>query len=182
MPHILVVDDNATNLTLFRHLLRKIDGAAVECYADSVAALGWCTDNEPDLILLDYMMPAMDGLEFIRRLQSIPGRADVPVVMVTADTQSDVRHRALELGGATDDAKIEFIAERLLARPPSSDEMAIVKKSLADLVEWYKAHPDDAKQLITVGDSKPRATDPVQLASWTMLTNELMNLDEVLCK
>jgi hypothetical protein len=90
--------------------------------------------------------------------------------------------RALELGGATDDAKIEFIAERLLARPLSGDETSIVKKSLVDLVEWYKSHPDDAKQLITVGDSKPRAADPVQLASWTMLTNELMNLDEVLCK
>jgi hypothetical protein len=90
--------------------------------------------------------------------------------------------RALDLGGATDDAKIEFIAERLLARPLSGDETAIVKKSLADLSEWYKAHPDDAKQLISVGDSKPRAVDPVQLASWTMLTNELMNLDEVLCK
>jgi len=90
--------------------------------------------------------------------------------------------RALEVGGETDDAKIEFIAERLLARPLSTDETAIVKKSLADLAEWYKAHPDDAKQLITVGDSKPRAVDLVQLASWTMLTNELMNLDEVLCK
>jgi hypothetical protein len=90
--------------------------------------------------------------------------------------------RALEVGGETDDARIEFIAERLLARPLSGDESAIVKKSLADLAEWYKAHPDDAKQLIAVGDSKPRAADPVQLASWTMLTNELMNLDEVLCK
>ena len=90
--------------------------------------------------------------------------------------------RALEVGGETDDARIEFIAERLLARPLSGDETGIVKKSLADLAEWYKAHPDEAKQLIAVGDSKPRAADPVQLASWTMLTNELLNLDEVLCK
>jgi hypothetical protein len=90
--------------------------------------------------------------------------------------------RALEVGGETDDARIEFIAERLLSRPLSGDETAIVKKSLADLAEWYKAHPDEAKQLIAVGDSKPRAADPVQLASWTMLTNELLNLDEVLCK
>ena len=45
-----------------------------------------------------------------------------------------------------------------------------------------ESHPDDAKQLIAIGDSKPRAADPVQLASWTMLTNELLNLDEVLCK
>ena len=90
--------------------------------------------------------------------------------------------RALEIGGETDESRIEFIAERLLARPLSGDEMGIVKKSLADLAEWYKAHPEEAKQLITIGDSKPRAVDPVQLASWTMVTNELMNLDEVLCK
>jgi hypothetical protein len=90
--------------------------------------------------------------------------------------------RALELAAGNDDQRLEFIAERLLARRLSPDELAVVKKSLADLVAWYTAHPDEAKQLITVGDSKPRAADAVQLASWTMLTNELMNLDEVLCK
>jgi len=90
--------------------------------------------------------------------------------------------RALEIGGPADDARLEFIAERVLARPLAADELAIVKKSLADLAEWYKAHPDDAKTLIAIGETKPRAADPVQLASWTMLTNELMNLDEVLCK
>ena len=90
--------------------------------------------------------------------------------------------RALEIGGETDESRIEFIAERLLARPFTADEMPIVKQSLADLMAWYKDHPDDAKQVIAVGDSKPRAADPVLLASWTMLTNELMNLDEVLCK
>jgi hypothetical protein len=90
--------------------------------------------------------------------------------------------RALELGGDSDDARLEFIAERVLARPLAADEMEIVRQSLAALAEWYKTHPDDAKALITVGETKPRAADPVQLASWTMLTNELMNLDEVLCK
>jgi cytochrome c553 len=90
--------------------------------------------------------------------------------------------RALEVAGDTDDSRIDYIAERLLARPLAADEIAIVKKSLADLAEWYKAHPDDAKKLIAIGDSKPRSTDAVQLASWAMLTNELMNLDEVLCK
>lgn len=90
--------------------------------------------------------------------------------------------RALEIGGETDESRIEFIAERLLARPFTAEEVAVVKQSLADLVAWYKDHPDDAKQVIAVGDSKPRAADPVLLASWTMLTNELMNLDEVLCK
>lgn len=90
--------------------------------------------------------------------------------------------RALELAAGDDEQRLEFIAERLLARRFSADELPVVKKSLADLAAWYVAHPDEAKQLVTVGDSKPRATDAVQLASWTMLTNELMNLDEVLCK
>jgi cytochrome c553 len=90
--------------------------------------------------------------------------------------------RALEVAGDTDESRIDFIAERLLARPLSVEETAVVKQSLADLAAWYKAHPDEAKQLIVVGDSKPRAADAVQLASWTMLTNQLMNLDEVLCK
>jgi len=102
-----------------------------------------------------------------------------PQFVEAARTLAD---RALELGVAGDDQRLEFIAERLLARRFSADELPVVKKSLADLVAWYTAHPDDAKQLIAVGDSSPRAADAVQLASWTMLTNELMNLDEVLCK
>ncbi len=98
MPQILIVDDNATNLTLFRHLLRKIDDTEVVCFDDPVSALSWCELHEPDMILVDYMMPDVDGLEFIRRLRRINGRNTVPVVMVTADTQTDVRHQALKLG------------------------------------------------------------------------------------
>jgi len=98
MPHVIVVDDNATNLTLFRHLLLKLDGVTVDCFEDPLQAIAWCTEHEPDLILLDYMMPQVDGLEVIRRLRTQAGRTDIPIVMVTADTESDVRHRALELG------------------------------------------------------------------------------------
>lgn len=89
---------------------------------------------------------------------------------------------ALFLGGESDDARVDFIASRLIARPLGPAEKTIVKKSLADLSAWYKAHPNDAKAVIAVGQSAPRHDDAVLLASWTMLTNELMNLDEVLCK
>ena len=102
-----------------------------------------------------------------------------PQFVEAARTLAD---RALELGGESDDARLEFIAKRILARPLSAAEERIVKQSLADLSGWYAAHPDEAKQLVAVGDSKPRSADLVQLASWTMLTNELLNLDEVLCK
>lgn len=90
--------------------------------------------------------------------------------------------RALELTDKNDEARMAFIASHLLARSLAPEEVLIVTHSLADLLEWYKAHPEDAKQVIAVGDSKPRSANPVELASWTMLINELMNLDEVLCK
>jgi hypothetical protein len=90
--------------------------------------------------------------------------------------------KTLALGGDTDDARIDFLARRLLARPLTAEEAAIVKQSLAGLTEWYQGHPDDAKQVIAVGQSKSVATDPVLLAGWTMLANQLMNLDEFLCK
>ena len=90
--------------------------------------------------------------------------------------------RALEIGGGTDDDRIDFLTERLIARPFSAAEKVIAKKSLADLAAFYKDHPDDARQLLAVGESKPGAYDTGTLATWTMLTNQLMNLDEVLCK
>jgi hypothetical protein len=90
--------------------------------------------------------------------------------------------RALEIGGDSDEARIQFIAGRLLARPLSGDELAAVTPALAALSAQFQARPDDAARLIAIGASKPRAADPVQLASWTMLTNALMNLDEALCK
>ena len=50
------------------------------------------------------------------------------------------------------------------------------------IVDHYAAHSDDAAKLVAVGQSKPRTADVGRLAAWTMLVNELSNLDEVLCK
>jgi len=88
----------------------------------------------------------------------------------------------LQSGGDTDDARVAFMAGRVLARPLDADEMAIVKKSLAEFSGWYQSHPDAAAQLVAVGDSKPVTADTMRLAAWTMLANELLNLDEALCK
>lgn len=85
---------------------------------------------------------------------------------------------------ATDDtARLNLLARRLLARPFRAEELPIVEGSLKDLRDYYQSHADDARKLISEGESKPDASlDPALLATWTMLTNELMNLDEVLNK
>jgi cytochrome c553 len=89
--------------------------------------------------------------------------------------------RAIQTAG-TDEARIDFIATRVLSRPFAAEELSIVKRSLADLSAWYAAHPEEARKLVAVGDAKATTDDAPQLAAWTMLTNEVMNLDEALCK
>ncbi|MCA1906901.1 MAG: response regulator [Magnetospirillum sp.] len=99
---IQIVDDNDTNLMLFEQIaLRVADDVTVECFADPVKALDDARVKLPDLILVDYMMPVMDGHEFLAEVRKLPGGRDVPIVMVTAAGERSVRQKALELG-ATD--------------------------------------------------------------------------------
>jgi Protein of unknown function (DUF1553) len=89
----------------------------------------------------------------------------------------------LKEGGSETDARLTFLAKRLLSRPFRSEELPIVRASLDGLLAQYKAKPEEARKLIAVGESKADpALDPTLLAAWTMLANELMNLDEVLNK
>ena len=82
-----------------------------------------------------------------------------------------------------DDVRIETLARRLLARPFTDQETTVVARSLEKLRQAYAADPEDAQTLIGTGASPvPDDLDPVELAAWTMLCNQLMNLDEVLNK
>ncbi len=99
--NVVIVDDTQINVTLMEALIKKIEGCKPVCFTDSARGLQWCIDNDPDLVIVDYMMPAPDGIEFIRRLREVPARHEVPILMVTADHEKEVRYRALETG-ATD--------------------------------------------------------------------------------
>ena len=81
------------------------------------------------------------------------------------------------------DTRLEFMAKRLLCRPFRAEEVKVVQRSLDSLLTYYQGHPEDARKLINVGESRPEPTmDAPALAAWTMLANQLMNLDEVLNK
>ena len=101
MNQIAIIDDSEINLTLFRALVGRISGCESQTFQSSSKGLAWCVEHTPELIIVDYMMPEMDGLEFIRRLRGIPGRTDVPVLMITANIDKEVRYEALQ-NGATD--------------------------------------------------------------------------------
>jgi hypothetical protein len=82
-----------------------------------------------------------------------------------------------------DEDRLQAIAVRLLARPFSKEELVVIRRSLDELLACYRGRSDDANRLLAVGQAKPDPSiAPEKLAAWTMLTNELMNLDEVLNK
>ena len=113
-------------------------------------------------------------------------RTDTPLqALVTLNDPQFVeaaRHLAQEsLANKTD--RLDFMAERLLARPLTAKEKKIIAANAGDLLAHYKKAPQEAEKLLAVGDSKPDANlDAPTLAAYTMVANELMNLDEVLNK
>jgi two-component system sensor histidine kinase/response regulator len=97
-PLILVVDDEPSNVDVLCDLLEALDYRTVGAGSGD-AALALARDREPDLVLLDIMMPGMDGLEVCRRLKADAATASIPVVFVTALSDAEDRARGIEAGG-----------------------------------------------------------------------------------
>jgi two-component system phosphate regulon response regulator PhoB len=113
-PTILVVEDEVPLLTLLRYNLEK-QGFRVEEAADGQEALLRVAEQRPDLVLLDWMLPALSGLEVCRQLRRRPATRDLPIIMVTARTEDQDAVRALDTG-ADDHISKPFVMEALLAR------------------------------------------------------------------
>ncbi len=119
---VLIVDDHQTNLTLLSFLVKKIEDVTPVVFASPNAALAWCEEHDPDLVLVDYMMPDIDGLQFIERFRAMRGKANIPLVMITADTESDIRQQALELS-----------ANDFITKPVDKNELSARVKNLLSL-------------------------------------------------
>ena len=98
---ILVIDDEPANVALLEELLAEAGYTRVESISDSRAALETCSTFAPDLILLDLMMPHIDGLTVLENLRAVPTELFLPVVVLTADANEETKRRALR-AGATD--------------------------------------------------------------------------------
>jgi DNA-binding NtrC family response regulator len=128
-PTLLVVDDTPTNITvLLGHLGRA--GYKVLVAADGRSAIEQARFALPDLILLDVMMPGLDGYETCARLRADPKTAGIPVIFMTALGELEDKVRAFAAGGV-DHVTKPFQAEEVLSRVRAHVELARLRRELS---------------------------------------------------
>jgi two-component system phosphate regulon response regulator PhoB len=113
-PYILIVEDEAPLVTLLRYNLEK-QGFRVEDAGDGGEALTRITEAAPDLLLLDWMLPTMSGIELCRQLRRRPATRTLPIIMLTARAEDQDAVRGLDTG-ADDYITKPFSTEALIAR------------------------------------------------------------------
>ncbi len=145
MNTVLIVDDSDINLALIKALVLKLGECQPVLFEHPIKALEWCRENVPDLVIVDYMMPEMDGLGFISAFRALHGRNEIPVLMVTANDQKDVRYEAL-LGGAND----------FLIKPIDRIEFSARVRNMLSLRTGQKFLADRAEHLATLVDERTR--------------------------
>ena len=112
-PLVLIVDDNATNIDLLVNTLKGENRLGIA--KNGPNAIAYVAKHKPDLILLDIMMPEMDGYEVCARLKSDPETAVIPVIFITAMSETVNKTRGFELG-AVDYITKPFHAAEVKAR------------------------------------------------------------------
>jgi CheY-like chemotaxis protein len=136
LPTILIVDDIPDNLQLLSDLFK--DEYRVRVAHNGKKALDICTsENAPDLVLLDIMMPDMDGFEVAKRMREHPGSEHIPVIFVTAMTDNDTRLKGLELGA------VDFVT-----KPIDPDVLIPRVRNFMRYVELHKQLQDDYDSML----------------------------------
>lgn len=97
MHKVLYIEDNIVNIQLVQYMLRKSDFSMVHAM-DGQAGLELAAQIKPDVIVIDYHMPGMNGLEVVARIKSNPDLANIPLIALTADTLPET-HRACKQAG-----------------------------------------------------------------------------------
>lgn len=127
---IVIVDDAPIMIALLRKLVGQMEGCEPVPFTDPGEGLAWCEAHDPDLVIVDYLMPGIDGIEFARRFREMPGKRDTPLLMVTAEGDREIRHRALSLGindflnKPFDQLELQARARNMLALRQSQKKLA----------------------------------------------------------
>jgi diguanylate cyclase (GGDEF)-like protein/PAS domain S-box-containing protein len=178
---ILIVDDESLNLRLLQALLGH-EGYVLRTAAGGEEALAAVADDPPDLILLDVMMPGLDGRQVARAVKADPSTSNIPIIMVTAQTDREARLAALDAGAEdflskpVDRAELWLRVRNLLRLKRLSDlfeehQVTLEAEVLARTAE-LRARTGDLKHLRTAMDS---TSDSIALVNRTTMRYVAVN-------
>jgi len=98
-PTIAIIDDEFTSRIILDKIVRSLQkDIVVQAFASPLGALDWLRLNHPDLILVDHLMDEMSGLEVVQKIRRIPHLEHIPIIMITVSNDSEIRHKALDMG------------------------------------------------------------------------------------
>ena len=142
---VLVVDDSGLNLRVATNILEEY--FEVICAKSGPEAFEQMKEQIPDLILLDYHMPVMDGFEFIEKLRSVEEYKDIPIIMLTADNDRDTEVRGFQAGVMDFIAK-PFVNEIMVQRVARILELSRLQKNLQSEVEEQTKRAEERRSQV----------------------------------
>lgn len=143
---VIIVDDRNTARTLLEGLAKSLEpGIVVASFSEPQEALAHMETRIPDLIITDYRMPGMDGIEFTRRVRAQKNLADVPLIIVTVVEDRQIRYQALE-NGATDFLTRPIDPQECRARCINLLALRRNQKIVSSHSQWLEAQVYQATQ------------------------------------
>ncbi len=144
-PCILVVDDQPINVQLLKRKLERENIRVIAAY-NGLEALAAVAEEKPDLILLDVMMPDMDGIEVCQRLQASEETRSIPIIFITARTNKESKLEGLSVG-AVDYITKPIDLDETMARVQTQLRFVTVNRQMVDL----QRRLEEARRAATIG-------------------------------
>ncbi|QTA77962.1 Two component system response regulator/histidine kinase [Desulfonema limicola] len=143
---ILIVDDNNEIIQVLTEMLDFEDNYHLDIAKDGLKAFELACKNEPDLILLDIMMPGIDGMNVCKKLKSFSKTQDIPIILMTASINEDNIAKAFE-AGAVDYIQKPFYRQELTARIRNQLKYRHTEQTLKKTLYDYKVLKEKAEKL-----------------------------------
>lgn len=168
---ILIVDDNPKNLEVLGKTLENRNHS-VEFAVDGPGALEWVENQVFDLILLDVMMPGMNGFEVCKKLRLNPEHDDTPVIFLTAETDKKSIVKGLELG-AQDYVIKPFNTEELLARVNTHLELRKSRVKLKTVNKWLQEKVRERTRQLEKANEELLSLDSAKAEFLNIISHEI---------
>jgi two-component system, sensor histidine kinase and response regulator len=168
---ILIVDDNPKNLQVLGSILRS-NYFLVEFSMNGQGAINWLQEEKFDLILLDIMMPEMDGYETCRQIRNDKTNDNIPIIFLTAKTDQESIIKGFSVGGQDYITK-PFDSEELLARVNTHLELKFSREYLKNINEVLEKQVSERTLELQKANEELSELDVVKVQFLNMLSHEI---------